>query len=85
MDSISAIIMFLVILAQGVERFFFARQVMEERKELMLAFLSKDATEMAIAFKTGKEQPEKEIVDNDVDISQATDEEFDKAIETLNK
>lgn len=52
----------------------------EQEGKLVTAFLSKDATEFAHAIKTEKEIPEKQENIDEVELTNADDEVFDKYI-----
>lgn len=80
MDSLVIIVLFLLVIAQAVERFFYSKQVLEERREQMLAFLSKNSIDMAVAIKTGKGKPEVQKEPDELDITEAQQDEFDKMI-----
>ena len=70
----------IVIIIQAIERFSYASQAQSQQKELMMAFLSKNAMEFSVAVKTEKE-PNEEIKESDeVELDKADDEEFDKHI-----
>ena len=85
MDNVVIGVLLIIIIALFVERYFRDREIHKERKDLMLGFLSKDATDMAIALKTSDNKPQKETEVTEVNLSDATDDEFDKHIATLNK
>ena len=70
----------IVIIIQAIERFVYADQMQRQQKELMMAFLSKNAMEFSVAVKTEKE-PNEEIAESDeVELDKADDKEFDKHI-----
>lgn len=85
MDSLVIIVLLLIIIAQGVERFFHSKQDTEDRREQTLAFLSKNSTELAVAIKTGKGKPEEVKEPDDVELPEATEKEFNNFIEQQNK
>ena len=69
-----------VIIIQAIERYFFAKQANEEHTKLTMALLSKSSGELAIDIKKEKEPTKFAPEPDEVDLSQADDEVFDKHI-----
>lgn len=85
MDNLVIGSLVIIIIAQAVERYFFTRQIAQERKEQNMAFLSKNPIDLAVALKTSKGKTEQAKESNETELVDATDEEFDKHIASLNK
>lgn len=69
-----------VIIAMAVERFFYGQQMSDQHEKMVTALLSRDATEYSIAVKTEKDPVKPQVESDEVDLGQASDEEFDKFI-----
>lgn len=72
----SAVLIGILLILQHVERTSWHAQ----EQKLVTAILSKDATEFAHAIKTEKEVPQERNNPDEVELANATDEEFDKFI-----
>jgi hypothetical protein len=81
-DAFIIIALILVIVIQAIERYFHNEQTQKEQVRLIAAVLSKNMKEYTEAVKT-EEKPVKPLVihTDEVDLSNASDSEFDKYIE----
>ncbi len=74
-----------VILAQAVERFSYGQQAQREQSKLIAAVLSKNINEYTSAIRVEKEDKAPQFNESDeVDLTHADDETFDKFIERQN-
>lgn len=79
------IILGIVVIGQLVERYLFARTMTEQLNKYMLANISKNAGEYITANITDTAKKEVTITPDEVPLENATQEEFDKFIETQNE
>lgn len=70
-----------VIVIQGVITYFNNEQARKTQKELLTAILAKNATDFSIATKIDKEVVTPKSNPDEIPLSEATDEEFDKHIQ----
>lgn len=78
-ETIAIIVLSLLILAQAVERYLYSKQMTKELSNAMKAVMSRNMNEFLAATHENKEDT-KFQENEEVDLSQASDEEFDKAI-----
>lgn len=69
-----------VIWIQAIDRFFYSQHMMDEQSKLIKAIMSKDVKEYTEAVKTELNVVDPPLEDDEIPLSQATDEEFDKLI-----
>ena len=79
-EVISIIILGIVIIAQAIERYFFAKEMNNRVSEAVRAVLSRNINEFIAAREIDK--PAKEIppANDEIDLSEATDKQFNKAL-----
>ncbi|MFH1561882.1 MAG: hypothetical protein ABIF11_00475 [Nitrospirota bacterium] len=78
-EIIAIIILGILVIAQAVERYFFARHMTDQLENCMKAVMSRNINDYLTA--TNEPKKDAEFTQNDeIDINEATDEEFDKAI-----
>lgn len=69
-----------IILIQAIDRFFYSHHMQDEQSKLIKAVMSKDVKEYTEAVKTELNVVDPPLEDDEIPLSQATDEEFDKLI-----
>lgn len=75
-----------VIIIQAVERYFYASLMQSEQSKLIAAIMSKNMNEYTHAVRVEKEKtPPGFSEPTEVDLSQASDDEFDRFIKESNK
>ena len=78
--EIAVVILGIIILAQAIERYFFAKELHRQLENTMKAVMSRNIGDYLAATKDNK--PDKEIPpqNDEVILSEATDEQFNKHI-----
>lgn len=69
-----------VIVIQALERYFFSEQVHKERHDMLKFILSKNVHEYNEVTRVEKQSPEKLTNPDEVDLTEASEEEFNKFI-----
>lgn len=76
---IAIITLAILVLAQAVERYLYSKQMNKQLSDCTKAIMSRNINEyLAATHEPNKD--DKFIQDEDIDMDQATDEEFDKAV-----
>lgn len=82
-ELVSIITLALLVLAQAVERYFYAKSMNEQLSKATKAIMSRNINEYLSALNADKPSGNEQIADNDeVELEQATDEEFIKHIKS---
>ena len=82
-ELISIITLALLVLAQAVERYLYAKSMNEQLSKATKAIFSRNINEYLSALNADKPSGNAQVVDNDeVELEQATDEEFAKHIKS---
>jgi hypothetical protein len=81
-EIISIITLALLVIAQAVERYLFGKYMAEELSKSMKAVMSRNINEFLAATQPDKKDTTDFRQNDEVDIDQASDEEFDKAIKS---
>ena len=85
-ELISIITLALLVLAQAVERYLYAKSMNEQLSQATKAIMSRNINEYLSALNADKPSVNAQVVDNDeIEIEQATDEEFTKHIKSQTK
>lgn len=71
-----------IIIIQALHLFFYSQHMQEEQTKLIKAVLSKDITQYTQAIKEEKQAPPAAVSSDIVPLSEASDDEFAKFIET---
>lgn len=85
-DQLIIITLAVLVIAQAIERFFFGRQMLGQVGDALKAAMSRNINEYMVATNknVGKEEFVKSETD-EVDLQEATDEQFDKFIKNESK
>jgi hypothetical protein len=84
-EIVTIIILSLLLLAQAVERYFFAKHMTEELSKCLKAVMSRNINEYIAATTADKEVPSALPQNEDIALDEATDEDFIKAIQEQTK
>lgn len=79
-DLVALIILGLLCIGQAIERFLYAKEMNKQLGEATRAVMSRNISEFLAATAPTKKTTEPVGEPDQVELSQATDEEFDKAI-----
>lgn len=82
-DLVALIILGILCIGQAIERFFYAKEMNKQLGEATRAVMSRNISEFLAATTPTKKTKEQAPEAEDVDISMASDEEFDKAIRKM--
>lgn len=81
--EIAIIVLGLIVLAQAVERYFFAKELYRQLENATKAVLSRNIEEYLRATKDKKETKEKQPETEEILLNQASDKEFDQHIKNI--
>ena len=79
-EIISIIVLSLLVIAQAVERYFFAKHMTDELSKCIKAVMSRNINEYITATTIDKVNNTEFVKNEEIEIENATDEEFDKAV-----
>jgi hypothetical protein len=82
--EIPFIVLGIITIGQLVERYMFARAMTDQLNKYMLANISKNSQEYITANIVDKATPTPQVTPDEVPLENASQEEFDKFIETQN-
>lgn len=81
----SVISLSIIIIAQLVERYLYAKEMNKQLGDAVRAVMSRNINEFITATTIDKTINKKPIQTDEVEISDLSDEEFDKSIKNINK
>lgn len=84
-ELVAIIILGLIIIAQGVERYFYTKQMTDKLSESMKAVMSRNINEFITATTANKASKTEFTPNDQVELEDADEGVFDKFIENQNK